>query len=137
MGKRISELPAASSVLDTDRFVVNQGGCTKSVSLAQIIAAALNGECSVSTPTIVNTTLTTANTEYSHIFGADTKKFTIKNRGAGQVKIAYILGDSGTTYITIWPGGVYEAPCLDLSATLTVYMQSPKASQLIEIASWA
>lgn len=88
------------------------------------------------TPTIANVSLTTADTEVSYALPADTKKFIIQNRNLGLLKISYILGESGSTYFTIFPGDKWEDDYLDGSLT-NIYIQSPSATQTVEIRSWA
>jgi len=89
-----------------------------------------------STRTPETLSLPTANTEDSHTFPAGTKRYIIRNRDDGLLKLAWTLnGTTGTDYVTIWPGGVYEEPWI-LGGTITVYLQSPLASQTVEFVSF-
>lgn len=90
---------------------------------------------SASSPTIYNVSVTLANTEYSQALSANTKAFTIKVRGTGSIKLAFTSGQSGTNYLTIHGGSTYSAGSIDYSGSL--YFQSPKAAQLVEIVAWA
>lgn len=85
--------------------------------------------------TVANTTMTSADTEYSYTFPEGTKKFRIKLRALNALlKTAFVSGQSGTTYITIPYGDelVMEAKV----GGSTIYFQSPTASQVAEIETW-
>lgn len=88
------------------------------------------------TPVIVNIAIPLANTEQSYALPADTKKFRIRARGNAKLQMSFVSGDSGTNFMTIFPGNVYEETGLDISTT-TVYFQSSKASETVEILSWS
>jgi len=88
------------------------------------------------TPTIYNVAMTAANTEYSQALPTGTKKVDIKLRGTtALLKIAFAVGKSGTTYITIPFGSSLHLEGMDLTG-VTVYAQSPTASQTLEILCW-
>jgi hypothetical protein len=86
-------------------------------------------------PLISNIALTTAATEVGIALPANCKKFELKLRDTRVLKIAYVLGDSGTTYRTLWPGCVWTVEGID-AAGLTIYVQSPSASQIVELETW-
>lgn len=89
------------------------------------------------TPTISNVTTVVAGTEYSHTFQNDTKRFILKARGQNSIlQIAFISGQTGTTFITLYQGVVYSEEDLDLQG-LTIYFQSNKAGEIVEILEWA
>lgn len=90
----------------------------------------------VTNPTIVNLSIPLANTEVSYVFPAGTKRFSLQNRFDGKITLAYAVGDSGILYYTIWPGNEFAENNIHVSASITIYVQSPKASQIIEIRSW-
>lgn len=79
--------------------------------------------------------MTSANTEYSYTFPAGTKKFSIKLRALNALlKVAFVSGESGSTYFTVPYGDI-----LVMEAKVggsTVYFQSPTASQVAEIQTW-
>jgi len=89
---------------------------------------------SAGTPAIYNVSVLLANTEYSQALSSSTKKFLIRVRGQSQLKLAFTAGQSGTNYITIPAGTTLN--CDDLSFTGTLYFQSVKASQIVEILEW-
>lgn len=90
----------------------------------------------VTTPAIANFTTGAANTEVSYSFPAATKRFTIKNRGNGLLKISYASGQSGTTYWTVEPACSYSETEISVNTSLTIYLQSPVAAQTLEVISW-
>ena len=88
-----------------------------------------------SNPSISNVALATANTEVAIVLPSNTRKYMLKLRDPNTMKLAFIVGNSGTTYLTVWPGCVYTES--DISATgTTIYVQSPTASQVVELVVW-
>ena len=90
----------------------------------------------VSNPTITNTTLGAAGSESSIVLPANTKKFMLRARGKSKVQIAYTATDSGTTFWTVQPGACLLEENIDRPTT-TIYVQATKASEIIEVKSWA
>jgi hypothetical protein len=80
--------------------------------------------------------IVSANTEYSQALSSSTKRFSIKLRGFADLKLAYVSGQSGTTFITVPGGSSYEEINLAGTTALTLYFQSPTASQETEIIQW-
>lgn len=89
----------------------------------------------VSTPDIQNINLASANTEVSINLPANSQRFRISVRGSSLLKLAYNSGESGTTYLSIWPGSYYEEKNIDVSS-LTLYVQSTQAGETVEVVSW-
>lgn len=89
----------------------------------------------LTTPLIVNQVATLANTEYSYSFPTGTKKFSLRARGKAKLQLAFVSGNSGTNYITVFSGSKYEEIGLKLTA-ITAYFQSNKAGETVEILSW-
>ena len=87
------------------------------------------------TPTILNKTLTTQNTEYDQALPARTKRFTLQARTAVDVKLAFDDGTSGTVYMTIKSGSSYSEEGLDLSSK-TLRLQAGSDGVVIEIIAW-
>ena len=88
------------------------------------------------TPVIYNVDMPTANTEYSQVLPSGTKKVLIKLRsGSSLLKLSYTNGESGTKYITIPVGSSKFLEGVWLS-NITLYFQSPDASQIAEIEVW-
>ena len=84
-------------------------------------------------PTIYNTTLTNGFTEYSQALGI-VRKFIIRCRTSATLQLAFSLGQSGTTYITIPAGAAYWEDMI--YANTTLYFQSPTAGVVAEVIGW-
>lgn len=89
------------------------------------------------TPTIYNVSALLANTEYSQALSANTKQFLIQCRsGDAKMRIAFASGATTSgPYITIRAGNALFIDAVSLSGK-TIYVQSNKASQTIEILEW-
>jgi len=75
-----------------------------------------------------------ANTEFSQVLSTNTKQFIVKARGNATLKVAFVSGESSTNYITLSKHASLSQENLD--ATITLYMQCDKASEVIEILEW-
>lgn len=99
------------------------------------VVAATGG---ASNPLIQNISLLLADTEYTITIPSGTKKFAIRSRtGLPKMQLSYIAGQSSSNFITIYPGNIYTENDLLLQASINVYIQSSKASQIIEVVSWS
>lgn len=96
-----------------------------------------NSDLVSSSPAISNTTLGLAGVESSIALPAGTKKFKLRARGQAKLQLAYIATESGTTFWTVMPGACYFEEFLDDSSSYTVYVQSNKASTVVELVSWS
>ena len=87
--------------------------------------------------TAANTTvtMTSANTEYSWTIPNGVAAFTVKCRGAYDVKCAFTSGASGTTYFTIPSGSTYYETNVSSYGNV-LYMQCATAAQVMEIIYW-
>jgi hypothetical protein len=89
------------------------------------------------TPTISNFSAALANTEYSYVIPTSSKKFIIRVRdGLSKMKVAFALGATSTQYITVNMGSSYEVDGLSTLAGFTVYFQTNKPNQVVEIITW-
>lgn len=86
-------------------------------------------------PTIYNLSAPTANTEVSQSITDGTQQLLIRVRGRAKAQFAFTSTESGTNYITIPAGASYCASNLNASS-LTLYIQTDQASQIIEILEW-
>lgn len=93
------------------------------------------GAGSVSTPTIANLNVATKNTEVSYVLPINTQKFKVRARGLSKVQLSYNAGTTNSNYYTIDPGNTYEEQ--DLNAPVTIYLQTSKDNEVIEILSWS
>lgn len=94
-----------------------------------------------SKPTIYNTTLTSADTEYSQVITPGTKKLTLQCRTNYDIRIAFVTGKvAGSTspYMTLKKGAVYWEDNLrgTFENPITVYLASSQAGVIIEIVVW-
>ena len=90
----------------------------------------------VTTSDIQNVTIAVANTEQSIVLPANTKRFRVCVRGSAKLQIAYTATESGTNYISVWPGAFYEETGLDI-ANLTLYVQASASGEIVEVVSWS
>jgi len=92
---------------------------------------------SATTPTIFNTSVPLSNTEVSQALPANTKKIVIQVRNsAAKLQFAFASGASGTNYISVPRGAVYSVENV-LVSSLTLYFQTDKPSQTVEILTWS
>ena len=91
------------------------------------------------TPLIYNVTLTSADTEYSQVLSANTKKFSVHLRDFSAFRFAYVAGKvaaSTAPYLTV-PEGAEKVEELIQPAELTLYFASAIAGKIAEIEEWA
>jgi len=87
-------------------------------------------------PVIYNTAVTLADTEYSQALPVGTTKFEIKLRALNALlKLAFVAGESGTTYVTIPYGASYVENDVKMGSR-SLYFQSPTAGGVAEIKVW-
>lgn len=85
-------------------------------------------------PKVYNVSVPLANTEVSQALSANTKKFLIRVRDSARMQLAYEATESSTNFVTVPSGCTYEES--ELNFTGTLYFQTNKASQLVEIVEW-
>jgi hypothetical protein len=106
------------------------------------IRLAVNADVSIpfppdpTSPTIANVAIALPNTEISYALPANTRRFLMKARSNSKLKLSFILGDSGVAYLTIPMGGFFAETGIG-AAALTLYFQSSKAPEVVEVLSWA
>jgi hypothetical protein len=101
------------------------------------IASSLVGTVStetIETPVVANHTLALANTEYSVALPAGSKTFALQNRNDGLIKLKTT---SGGAHMTLFPGQPYYISNIKGTASVTIYVESPKAAQVLEILAWS
>lgn len=96
-----------------------------------------NDDLTLGSWSVVRQTLPgTANTEDSIVLGASTKWFRIRAQGSAKLLVSESSGQSANGR-TIMPGFIFESPAqLSLAGTLTIYIQSNKASTIVEVETW-
>lgn len=88
------------------------------------------------TQAINNEIIAVANVEQSLVLPTDIVGYIIKSRGAtGEIKLSHVSTESGTKFITIPKGAVYTDE--HSYSALTLFFQSPVASMVVEIVTWA
>ena len=87
------------------------------------------------TQKLTNLFLPTADTEVSHTFVTNLKRFLLRSRQGAILKFSLVLGDSGSKYLTVKPGAVYSSGDIDLAAD-TLYIQGSIIST-VEIEEWS
>ena len=87
---------------------------------------------------ITNLSLPTASTEVAHVLLANIKSLMVKLRkkDCASLQIAYTIAESGTKFITLSPGIYYSEQDLEI-ASGTIYLQTTKDSQTVEILEWS
>lgn len=103
-----------------------------------MIAGIDYGKLVAATPHIYNVTLTLANTEYSQVLPAGTKKFTIHERGGNTFRLSFETGRVAAPtepYVTVEEDQPYWEDHLYLTG-VTVYLADPTGGRVIEIIAW-
>ena len=89
-------------------------------------------------PTIANVSMTLADTEYSYTLPVGSVKFTFQLRqtidDGGDVQVAFVQGESNTTYMNIISGTSWTENSIKGGGTL--YFRSSQASRVAEILTW-
>jgi len=107
-------------------------------TIGSSIAASVSGGLTPSTaPTITNLALSaTPTTEGSHTLATNLKQLLIRPRqGNAKLQFAFVATESATKYITIEKGCGYFVDKINLTGK-TLYIQSDKASTIVEILEW-
>lgn len=87
-------------------------------------------------PIISNVPLSVSGIEVDILLPNDCKQFLLRLRdSSSSLQLSYVAGQSGTVYLTISPGCFYSDADLTVSG-LHLYVQSPSASQIVELVTW-
>lgn len=92
---------------------------------------------SISAGAVANIPAPIAGTEYSFTLAANVKCFEITARGIGKVQWTYQAGQSGITFKTLSPGATYEKGGLVLTSPLTIYFQTAKNGEILEVVTYS
>ncbi len=90
------------------------------------------------TPEIFNVDLTDADTEYSQVLPAYTKKFSVKERNGNAFRLAFaadLVATPNEPYLAILANQTYYED-LVFAQGLTIYFAAPVAARVIEIIAW-
>ncbi|MBA7700768.1 hypothetical protein ES703_109492 [subsurface metagenome] len=91
------------------------------------------------TPVIYNVTMTDADTEYSQVLPANTKKYTIQTRDGTAFRMAFVTGKVATPtepYLTIGTDGFHHEDLIE-PASLTLFFACGEAAKVAEIIAWS
>lgn len=88
-----------------------------------------------SSPTVFNVSVPLANTEMSQALGSNVKKILLRARGASRTQFSFVSGESNINFITIPAGASYHVDQLNFSGT--IYFQTSKGGEVVEILAWA
>lgn len=91
-------------------------------------------------PTVLNLTLTSANTEYSIAIPGGCKHFSFQCRTAFDIRFAFVTGKvAGPTapYATVKSGGAYTSPEKLSMPAGTLYLASSEAAVVVEFVYWS
>jgi len=94
---------------------------------------------SAATPTLVNVTLTVANTEYSFLMPNGTQMVEFQARTAADVRFAFATGHVAgpvAPYHTLKASDYYSSPPVNMTGQ-TVYFASTTAGTVVEIIAWS
>lgn len=84
---------------------------------------------------IDNIPIVNANVEQSFSIPDGTRRLRLSLRGNGKLQIAYTSGETGTNFITVPPGNVYEEKDISMISKI-LYFRSSKPNEVLEILSW-
>ena len=93
----------------------------------------------VTTPTLYNVTLTSADTEYLQALPANTRDFRFRCRTLYDVRYAFATGKVATPtapYMTLPAGSDYISDLNNLTS-ITLYLASAQAGVVVELEAWA
>lgn len=93
-------------------------------------------DVTVSVPGILNVSMPTPATEYTVNIPALVKEFSIKSRDGGVLQFCYTSGQSGTNYITLNSGSVFNKDGIYSLVAIPIYFQCSKATTL-ELFYWS
>ena len=88
-----------------------------------------------STHKIYNVPCATASTEYSQALSSGVVQLFLRSRHGGKIQMSFVAGETGSKFITVPAGSGWNAMGLSLVGK-TLYFQSDKNSDVIEIEEW-
>lgn len=88
-------------------------------------------------PSVINQVLTNAAEEYTLVVPANAVAYRLKARQATKLQVAYVSGQSGTTYRTLEAGCLLIENFVQRSSGLNLYLQAPlQAGVTVELEYW-
>jgi len=104
--------------------------------MASISSSLLPASALLTSPVVMNVSVTLANTEYTVTIPASARRFRLQARAQTTLKISDAVGQSGTTYFTLHPYNTYGVDSIKGSSTINLYVQSTRPNQVIEVEYW-
>ena len=89
----------------------------------------------VTSPLVTNVTYGTINLEMNHAFQSGTKRFMVRFRGRGKMNLSFIVGTTGTNFITLYPGTFFTEEDISNTGTLTLFYRANNTG-VVEILEW-
>ena len=86
-------------------------------------------------PTIYHVPCLTAGVEYSQVLSNGTVRFTALSLLKGNLKCAFVMGDTPTKYLPVYGGASWSEEGLSLTGK-TLYFQSDIANDTVIILEW-
>ena len=90
----------------------------------------------VSSPTVTNVVIAGASTEYNYTIPSNTKKFLMRARNKSKIQFSFQTGTTNTNFVSIPPGSNYTLDGMTLNTSLTIYFQSSKGGEVLEVLTW-
>ncbi len=87
-------------------------------------------------PRITNVAVSTANTEVAHTLVASLKQILIRSRDGHKIQLAFTSTESGTKFITIKPGAVFQQSGVEYAGG-SLYIQTDQGPGVVEILEWS
>jgi len=120
----------------TPSITVTDGSFDLNVSDGVDLIKGIHPRLNIQDPLINAVSVPTANTEVSFALPAFTRLLMIQARTTGLIKVGFEAASTdGLNYLTLFPG-MYAQWSLNVESPLTLYFQSPSASQIVEINHW-
>jgi hypothetical protein len=118
-------------------LVVNDGSADLNISDGTDLIKGLFERTTISSPLINNITIAAANTEQSFVLPTGCRQFSIRARNNARLQLAFASGQSGTNYVTLYPGANHkESRIRPITSPVTLYFQASKTGEIVEILTW-
>lgn len=91
----------------------------------------------VSAGQIANISAPVAGTEYSFTLAAGVGSFEMNARGNAKVQWSFITGQTNTVFKTLFPGSNYEKSGLNLTTPMTIYFETNKTGEVLEVITYS
>lgn len=93
-------------------------------------------EGGVSQPAILNPVLAAANTQYPIVLPSNTRRFSVKTTPGSLARLTLRYVPNGPT-VSVAAGAVYQEEGIMRTSSLTIYIESNKPNQSLELVYWS